>query len=147
MDVRKVAIGLCVLILLAVGAVLYFQMRGPDGGDMRSRKDSEVVQQIEARHGAALRAVGVRSLGVDPRNKDDVVVVFAGGGRLGRKVAGRLPGLVGNGSGGCGRLEVGISVGEALTAWGSMDDPAFMSRLDCVVGRVVEQAADLRDPD
>lgn len=144
MDVRKLAVTLCVLILLVVGAVLYFQVRGQDDG-MRPKSNPEVVQQIEARHGAALRAVGVRSLGVDPRNSEDVVVVFSGGGRLGRKVAGRLPGLVGGA--GCGRLEVGISVGDSLTAWGSTDDPAFMSRLDCVVGKVVEQAAELRDPD
>lgn len=143
MDVRKLALTLCVLILLAVGAVLYFQVRGEDDG-LRPKGNPEVVREIEARHGAALRAVGVRSLGVDPRNSEDVVVVLAGGGHLGRKVAGRLPGLVG--SGGCGRLEVGISVGDSLTAWGSMDDPSFMSRLDCVVGKVVEQAAALRDP-
>ncbi|RTL34838.1 MAG: hypothetical protein EKK49_08010 [Rhodocyclaceae bacterium] len=134
---------LCVLILLAVGAVLYFQVRTPDDG-MRPKGNPEIVKQIEARHGAALRAVGVRSLGVDPRNSEDVVVVLAGGGHLGRKVAGRLPGLVSSAA--CGRLEVGISVGDSLTAWGSMDDPAFMSRLDCVVGKVVEQAAELRDP-
>lgn len=146
MDVRKLAVSLCVLILMVVGAVSYFQVQGRDDA-MGPRNNSDIVRQIESRHGAALRAVGVRSLGVDPHNKEDVVVVFSGGGRLGRKVAGRLPGLVGSGEGGCGRLEVGISVGDALTAWGSMDDPAFMSRLDCVVGKVVEQAADLRDPD
>lgn len=143
MDVRKLAISLCALILLAVGTVLYFQVSGRDDGG-RLKGNPAIVQQIEARHGAALRAVGVRSLGVDPRNTEDVVVVFAGGGHLGRKVAGRLPGLVGDG--GCGKLEIGISVGDVLTAWGSMDDPAFMSRLDCVVGKVVEQAAELRDP-
>ena len=135
---------LCVLILLAVGAVLYFQVRGPDDGS-RPKGNPEIVKQIEARHGAALRAVGVRSLGVDPRNSEDVVVVFSGGGRLGRKVAGRIPGLVGSGA--CGRLEFGVSVGESVTAWGGMDDPAFMSRLDCVVGRVVEKASELREPD
>ncbi|MBS0354880.1 MAG: hypothetical protein JSR83_13405 [Proteobacteria bacterium] len=143
MDVRKLAVTLCVLILLAVGAVLYFQVHISDDG-VRPKGNPEIVKQIEERHGAALRAVGVRSLGVDPRNSEDVVVVLVGGGHLGRKVVGRLPGLVSSAA--CGRLEVGISVGDSLTAWGGMDDPAFMSRLDCVVGKVVEKAAELRDP-
>lgn len=144
MDVRKLAISLCALILVTVGAVLYFQTRGPDVGP-RPKGNQDVIRQIEARHGAALRAIGVRSLGVDPRNAEDVVVVFSGGGHLGRKVAGRLPGLVG--ANGCGKLDVGIAVGDSVTAWGDMDDPAFLARLDCVVGKVVEQAASLRDPD
>ena len=141
MDVRKLVIALGALILLAVGIVLYLQVDQPVD---RRRNDPVLAAKVEVQHGPALRAMGIRSLGVDPKT-DDVVVVFAGGGRLGRKVAGRLPGLAG--AGGCGELDVGISVGESLTAWGDAKGPSFYSRLDCVIDEVVAKAAELRDPD
>lgn len=140
MDVRKLVIGLGALILLAVGIVLYMQIDQPLD---RRRNDPVLAEKVEIMHGPALRAMGIRSLGVDPRT-DDVVVVFAGGGRLGRRVAGRLPGLAG--PGGCGELEVGISVGQSLTAWGDASGPSFYERLDCVIDEVVASAAELRDP-
>jgi len=141
MDVRKLVIALGALILLAVGIVLYLQDEPPDD---RRRNDPALADRVEVTHGPALRAMGIRSLGVDPKT-DDVVVVFAGGGRLGRRVAGRIPGLAG--ADGCGELRVGISVGESLTAWGEADSPSFHARLDCVIEEVVSRAAELRDPD
>jgi hypothetical protein len=89
MDVRKLVIALGALILLAVGIVLYMQVDQPVD---RRRSDPVMAAKVEVQHGPALRAMGVRSLGVDPKTSD-VVVVFKGGGRLGRRVAGRLPGL------------------------------------------------------
>lgn len=142
MDVRKLAMALCFLILLAVGGVLYFQIERPV--DVRGGSDPAIAERIEELHGPALRAMGVASLGVDP-GTDDVVVVFSDGGKLGRKVAGRLPGLAGEG--GCGPLAVGVAVGKAVTIWGDSDDPAFQLRLDCVIGEVLDNAAGLRDPD
>ncbi len=140
MDVRKLVIALCVLTLLAVGVVLYFQQGGMP--DRRAMTDPAIAEQVEVRHGPALRAIGIRSLGVD-RQTDDVVVVFANGGHLGRKVAGRLPGLAGNE--GCGKLDVGVAVGDSITAWGNSKSPGFYSRLDCVIEEVIAKAADLRE--
>ncbi|MBL0285146.1 MAG: hypothetical protein IPQ01_15405 [Zoogloea sp.] len=142
MDVRKLAIALCFLILLAVGGVLYFQIERPV--DVRGGSDQAIAERIEVLHGPALRAMGVASLGVAP-GTDDVVVVFSDGGKLGRKVAGRLPGLAGGG--GCGPLDVGVAVGKTVSIWGDSDDPVFQSRLDCVIGEVLGNAARLRDPD
>ncbi len=142
MDVRKVVIVVGVLIVLAVGLVLRFQFERPV--DLSGRNDPAIAARVELHHGPALRAMGIRSLGVD-RKTDDVVVVFAGGGRLGRKVAGRLPGLAGDG--GCGRLDAGVSVGESLTAWGDASEPEFYARLDCVIDEVVARAAELRQSD
>ena len=140
MDVRKLVVFLCVFTLIAVGVVLYFQEdRTPD---RRARADPAIAEQVEARHGPALRALGISSLGVD-RRTDDVVVVFSNGGRLGRKVAGRLPGLASKD--GCGKLEVGIAVGDSISAWGDSKSPAFYARLDCVLEEVVASAADLRE--
>jgi hypothetical protein len=141
MDVRKLVIALGLLILLAVGIVLYMQVDQPVD---RRRSDPVMAAKVEVQHGPALRAMGVRSLGVDPKTSD-VVVVFKGGGRLGRRVAGRLPGLAS--AEGCGELEVGISVGDTLTAWGDSSSPSFYSRLDCVIDEVVSRAAELRDPE
>lgn len=141
MDVRKLVIALGALILLAVGIVLYMQVDQPVD---RRRSDPVMAAKVEVQHGPALRAMGVRSLGVDPKT-NDVVVVFKGGGRLGRRVAGRLPGLAS--ADGCGELEVGISVGDSLTAWGDSSSPSFYSRLDCVIDEVVSRAAELRDPE
>jgi len=142
MDVRKLAIALCFLILLAVGGVLYFQTERPV--DVRVGGDPDIAERIEVLYGPALRAMGVASLGVDTRT-DDVVVVFSDGGKLGRKLAARLPGLAGED--GCGPLDMGVAVGKAVTIWGDSDDPAFQPRLDCVIGEVLDKAADLRDPD
>ena len=142
MDVRKLAIALCFLILLAVGGVLYFQTERPV--DVRVEGDPDIAERIEVLYGPALRAMGVASLGVAP-GTDDVVVVFSDGGKLGRKVAGRLPGLAGGG--GCGPLDVGVAVGKTVSIWGDSDDPVFQSRLDCVIGEVLGNAARLRDPD
>lgn len=142
MDVRKLVITLCIVTLLAVAIVLYLQQDVPGSG--RPANNPSIADHVETHHGPALRAMGVRSLGVDQRS-GDVVVVFAGGGRLGRRVAGRLPGLAG--AEGCGELDVGIAVGDALTAWGDAETPDFRSRLDCVITEVVEQAADLRGGD
>ncbi|MDD2989453.1 MAG: hypothetical protein PHI64_10900 [Zoogloea sp.] len=142
MDVRRLVVILCIVTLLAVGVVLFLQQEAAEVG--RPANNAAIAEHVEAHHGPALRAIGVRSLGVD-RRSDDVVVVFAGGGRLGQRVAGRLPGLAG--AEGCGELDVGISVGEAITAWGNARAPEFRSRLDCVIAEVVEQAADLRGGD
>lgn len=142
MDVRKLVVTLCIVILLAVAIVLFLQQDVAETG--RPSNNPAIAEHVEVHHGPALRALGVRSLGVD-RRTDDVVVVFAGGGRLGRRVAGRLPGLAG--ADGCGELDVGISVGETITAWGDSRSPGFRSRLDCVIAEVIEQAADLRGGD
>ena len=74
MDVRKLVIALRVLILLAVGIVLYLQVDQPVD---RRRSDPVMAAKVEVQHGPALRAMGVRSLGVDPKTSD-VVVVFKG---------------------------------------------------------------------
>ncbi len=142
MDVRKLVLTLCIVTLLAVAIVLFLQREVAETG--RPSNNPAIAEHVEAHHGPALRAIGIRSLGVD-RRSDDVVVVFAGGGRLGRRVAGRLPGLAG--SEGCGELDVGISVGETITAWGDARAPEFRSRLDCVIAEVIEQAAELRGGD
>lgn len=142
MDVRKLALALCVVILLAVAVVLVLRQDAERPG--RPANDRTIADQVEARHGPTLRAAGIRSLSVDPRS-DDVMVVFNSGGRLGRRVAGRLPGLAAADA--CGELDVGFSVGESITAWGNGRSPDFMPRLDCVIDKVVEQAADLRGGD
>ena len=140
MDVRKLVIVLCVLTLCVVGVALYFQEDGLP--DRRPGIDPAIAERVEVRHGPALRAIGISSLGVD-RKTDDVVVVFANGGRLGRKVAGRLPGLAGKD--GCGKLDVGIAVGDSITAWGNSKSPGFYSRLDCVIEETLAKAAGLRE--
>lgn len=143
MDVRKLVVALGVLIVLAVGVVLYLKLEAPP--IERRRDDPALAARVEVEHGPALRAMGIRSVGVD-RKTEDVVVVFAGGGRLGRRVAGRLPGLAS--AGGCGELDVGIAInGESLTAWGDASGPSFYARLDCVIDEVVSRAAELRDPE
>ncbi|KAB2968649.1 hypothetical protein [Zoogloea sp.] len=142
MDVSKLVVSLGVLILVAVGVVFYIQLDQPELGP--SRSNPAIAAHVEAVHGPALRAMGVRSLGVDHRT-DDVVVVFAGGGRLGRRVAGRLPGLAG--ADGCGEVDVGLSIGESITAWGGSRDPSVRSRLDCIIAEVLNQAAELREAD
>lgn len=142
MDVRKLVVALCVVTLVAVAIVLFLQRDVAETG--RPPNNPAIAEHVETRHGPAMRAIGVRSLGVD-RKSGDVVVVFAGGGRLGRRVAGRVPGLAG--VDGCGELDVGIAVGESLTAWGDARTPDFRSRLDCVIEKVLEQAADLRGGD
>ena len=140
MDVRKLVIVLCVLTLVVVGVALYVQEGGPPV--RRPPTDPAIAESVEVRHGPALRAIGIRSLGVD-RQTDDVVVVFTNGGRLGRKVAGRLPGLAGKD--GCGKLDVGIVVGDSISAWGNSRSPGFYARLDCVIKEVIAKAADLRE--
>lgn len=142
MDVSKLVVSLGVLILAAVGVVLYIQLDQPES--VQGRSNPVIAAHVEAVHGPALRALGVRSLGVDHRT-DDVVVVFAGGGRLGRRVAGRLPGLAGED--GCGEVDVGLSIGESITAWGGASDPTARSRLDCIITEVLNQAAELREAD
>ena len=47
----------------------------------------------------------------------------------------------------CGPLDVGVAVGKTVSIWGDSDDPVFQSRLDCVIGEVLGNAARLRDPD
>lgn len=142
MDVRKLVVALGALILVAVGVVFYIQLDQPELA--RPRNNPVIAAHVEAAHGPALRAMGVRSLGID-RKTHDVVVVFAGGGRLGRRVAGRLPGLAGEGA--CGEVDVGLSIGESITAWGDSSDPSTRSRLDCIISEVLNQAADLREAD
>jgi hypothetical protein len=88
MDVRKLVVALCVVTLVAVAIVLFLQQDVAETG--RPPNNPAIAEHVETRHGPALRAIGVRSLGVD-RKSGDVVVVFAGGGRLGRRVAGRVP--------------------------------------------------------
>lgn len=138
MDVRKLVLTLCVLILLAIGVVIYFQTDVASSGP---RRDPGLAKMVDERYGAALRTMGVRSLSVD-RETDDVVVVLAEAGRKGRNVARRLPGLAGKS--GCGELDVGIAVGEDVEVWGSSSTPGFKARLDCVMEEVIAEAASLR---
>ena len=142
MDVSKLVVALGAIILVAVGVVFYLQLDPP--AVVGPRDNPVIAAHVEAAHGPALRAMGERSLGIDHKT-DDVVVVFAGGGRLGRRVAGRLPGLAGEGA--CGKVDVGLSIGESITAWGDSSDPSTRSRLDCIISEVLNQASDLREAD
>lgn len=141
MDVRKFVLSLGGLILVAVAIVLYLRV---DEGPAAGRYDLALTERIDDRYGASLRALEVQSIGVDTKN-GDVVVVFRDGARLGRKLAARLADL-GNNKG-CGEVDMGVAIeGEALSAWGNAEGPAFNGRVDCVIESVLDQAADLRAP-
>lgn len=61
MDVRKLVLTLCIVTLLAVAIVLFLQRNDAETG--RPSNNPAIAEHVEARHGPALRAIGVRSLG------------------------------------------------------------------------------------
>jgi len=139
MDVRKLAIVLCILVLTLTGVALVYRWDLPSGGV--SERASSVAAELDARHGATWRACGVKSLGVDPRTHD-VVVVFAKT-EPGRKGVGRVPALAS--SEGCGELDMGIDATEPLSVWGETGGKEFMGRVDCVVDSVIARIPEMRD--
>jgi hypothetical protein len=61
MDVRKLVVALCVVTLVAVAIVLFLQQDVAETG--RPPNNPAIAEHVETRHGPALRAIGVRSLG------------------------------------------------------------------------------------
>ena len=136
MDVRRLVMGLGVLIVVGVGAVAVL---GPElSGARAANGGGALAQAVESEYGDALRNAGVQSVGVDPRTQD-VVVVFADV-RPGGRPVGRLVGLAG--PEGCGETDLGIEVAGQITAWGQAG--VRRERMRCVLDAVVTRMAVLR---
>jgi hypothetical protein len=139
MDVRKLVLVLCAAVLTLTGVAWVYEWDGPQVGP--SKRERALADKLEARYGAILRALKVKSLGVDARSHD-VVVVFSD--RVpGRKGIGRLPKLASRDA--CGELDVGMDTGEPFTAWGDLGAPQLDEWFDCVVSELSTRVAEMRD--